>query len=222
MLSKLGLPAMLVACLLLFAAPALAQDATAPTTVPTTEVPAPTTPSSIAGRLETGPVTGPATVSGQTPTRGTQVQLATPPPRPPSVFDPPADSGNGRRVVYSKSKQVVWAYDANNTIIKMHRVSGRQTPNDPAPGTYSVWSRSIRTHSINNPTITWGYMVRFAKGARGGNIGFHEIPYQYGRPVQTVDELGEALSGGCVRQTTEDAIWMWNWAQLGTVVIVTA
>jgi lipoprotein-anchoring transpeptidase ErfK/SrfK len=64
-------------------------------------------------------------------------------------------------------------------------------------------------------------MVRFAKGDRGGNIGFHDIPYQYGRPVQTIDQLGQPLSGGCVRQASADAIWMWNWAQLGTVVIVT-
>ena len=125
--------------------------------------------------------------------------------RPPSPFDPPADGGNGRRVVYSKSKQTVWAYDETNTIIKMHRVSGRQDPNDPTPGTYRVWSRSLRTFSINNPTITWNYMVRFAKGDRGGNIGFHDIPYQYGQPVQTIDQLGEALSGGCVRQAPEDA-----------------
>ena len=225
---------MLVACLLLFAAPAFADDGTStttdPTPVSTTEVPAPTTPAStIAERLETDTIAtistvapiGPATVSGQTPIRGTQVQLTPPPPRPPSVFDPPADGGNGRRVVYSKSKQTVWAYDATNTIIKMHRVSGRQTPNDPAPGTYRVWSRSIRTYSINNPTITWGYMVRFATGAQGGNIGFHEIPYQYGQPVQTIAQLGQPLSGGCVRQAKADAIWMWNWAQLGTVVIVT-
>lgn len=235
--SKLGLPAILVACLLAFAAPAMADDGNSTTTDPspvssidasptsTTEVPATPAPtSSIVERLtsDTIAVLGPATVSGQTPTRGTQVQLATPPPPPPSAFDPPADGGNGRRVVYSKSQQTVWVYDETNTIIKMHRVSGRQDPGDPAPGTYSVWSRSIRTFSVNNPSITWGYMVRFAKGNRGGNIGFHEIPYQYGRPVQSIEQLGQALSGGCVRQTTEDAIWMWNWAQLGTVVIVTA
>ena len=140
---------------------------------------------------------------------------------PPSPFDPPIDGGNGRRVVYSKSQQTVWAYDENNTIIKMHRVSGRQDPRDPLPGTYQVWSRSLRTFSINNPTITWNYMVRFAKGDRDGNIGFHDIPYQYGQPVQTIDQLGQALSGGCVRQAPEDAIWMWNWAQIGTVVVVT-
>ena len=63
-------------------------------------------------------------------------------------------------------------------------------------------------------------MVRFAKGNRGGNIGFHEIPFQYGQPVQSIDQLGDPLSGGCVRQATPDAIWMWDWAQVGTVVVV--
>jgi lipoprotein-anchoring transpeptidase ErfK/SrfK len=232
---KLGLPALLVAVLLLFAAPAFADDSTSTTTTPTPaptpvpgddELPATSPTSTIVEQLNdatsaTIAPMGPATVGGQTPTRGTQVQLSSPPPRPPSVFDPPADGGNGRRVVYSKSQQTVWAYDETNTIIKMHRVSGRQDPGHPTPGVYRVWSRSPRTFAIQNPSITWNYMVRFAKGANGGNIGFHDIPYQYGRPVQSTDQLGEALSGGCVRQASEDAIWMWNWAQLGTVVIVT-
>ncbi len=229
--AKWGLPVIVVAFVLAIAAPVLADgtlagsatstEATTSTTVDTTMPAAPSPGVSTDARLEADaapPVLGPATASGRTPTRGPQVQLAPPPPSP---FDPPADGGNGRRVVYSKSQQTVWAYDESNTIIKMHRVSGRQDPNDPTPGTYRVWSRSIRTFSINNPSITWGHMVRFAKGDRGGNIGFHDIPYQYGRPVQTTDQLGQALSGGCVRQAYEDAVWMWNWAQLGTVVIVT-
>jgi lipoprotein-anchoring transpeptidase ErfK/SrfK len=218
----LGLPAIVIACLLLVAAPVLA-DTPAPdttsaeTSVPTTTDPATTSPSEPLAS-QPGAITGPASTPGALPTRGPQVQLTPPPPSP---FDPPIDGGNGRRVVYSKSQQTVWAYDENNTIIKMHRVSGRQDPRDPLPGTYKVWSRSIRTFSINNPTITWNYMVRFAKGDRDGNIGFHDIPYQYGQPVQTIDQLGQALSGGCVRQASEDAIWMWNWAQIGTVVVVT-
>ena len=232
--AKLGLPVIVVAFLLAIAAPVLADqplagsatttgDTTSSTveTVKTTLPAAPAPGASTEALLDTDaapPVLGPATASGRLPTRGPQIQLAPPPPSP---FDPPADGGNGRRVVYSKSQQTVWAYDETNTIIKMHRVSGRQDPNDPTPGSYRVWSRSLRTFSINNPSITWGHMVRFAKGDRGGNIGFHDIPYQYGRPVQTIDQLGQALSGGCVRQAYEDAVWMWNWAQLGTVVIVT-
>ncbi|RLE17649.1 MAG: hypothetical protein DRJ50_13820, partial [Actinobacteria bacterium] len=148
---------------------------------------------------------GPAAANGQTPSRGTQTQLQPPPPPPTTTtqapWDPfrlPANTGSGRRAVYSKSQQTVWAIDGNNQIIKAHRVSGKQTPLDPPPGTYSVFSRSRYTYSINNPSITWGYMVRFAHGARGGNIGFHEIPFQYGSPVQSLSQLGQPLSGGCV------------------------
>jgi lipoprotein-anchoring transpeptidase ErfK/SrfK len=238
--AKSGLPALAIAFALALTlavgAPALADTGTTtPTTVPpdtttdvttttipvaTTTAPATSTPEPPQPLVAGGGIDA-ATVAGATPTRGTQLQVSPPPPPPPSPFDPPFDGGNGRRVVYSKTQQTVWAYDENNTIIKMHRVSGRLDAGDPSPGVYQVWSRSIRTFAINNPSITWNYMVRFAKGDRGGNIGFHDIPYQYGRPVQTIDQLGQALSGGCVRQASADAIWMWNWAQLGTVVIVT-
>ncbi len=245
--SKLGLSTLAALGLLSIAAPAFADTTVPGTTVPGSTVPASTVPDSdVPGTTipdsdvpESAPssstttslaepvlnglpgvVAGPA-IASRTPIRGTQLQITPPPPPPPSPFDPPANSGWGRRVVYSKSKQTVWAYDERNTIIKMHRVSGRQDPRDPSPGVYRVWSRSLRTFSINNPTITWNYMVRFAKGDRGGNIGFHDIPYQYGRPVQTITQLGQALSGGCVRQAAADAVWMWNWAQIGTVVVVT-
>ncbi len=168
------------------------------------------------------PITGPAAATGITPQRGSQVQLQAPPPPPPAEFELPANSGSGRRAVYSKSLQRVWAVDENNVVIKTHRVSGRLDPLDPRPGVYSVYSRSFSTFAINNPSITWNYMVRFAHGSHDGNIGFHAIPIQYGRPVQTLEQLGQPLSGGCVRQAPEDAIWMWNWAQLGTVVVVLA
>jgi lipoprotein-anchoring transpeptidase ErfK/SrfK len=147
------------------------------------------------------------------------IPLPPPPPTLPPEWILPANSGTGRRVVYSKSRQRVWVVDSAGTMIKTHRVSGRQTPLDPRPGTYHVFSRSRYTYSINNPTIKWGYMVRFAHGAQGGNIGLHEIPTQYGKPVQSVWQLGQALSGGCVRQAIPDAIWMWNWAYIGTKVV---
>jgi hypothetical protein len=168
------------------------------------------------------PIGAPAQATGVTPSRGTQVQLRTPPPPPPADWELPANSGTGRRAVYSKSAQRVWAVDENEVVIKTHRVSGRLDPLDPAPGVYSVYSRSLHTYAIHNPSITWSYMVRFARGNRGGNIGFHEIPFQYGQPVQSIDQLGDPLSGGCVRQATPDAIWMWEWAQVGTVVVVLA
>jgi lipoprotein-anchoring transpeptidase ErfK/SrfK len=163
---------------------------------------------------------------GVTPRRGTQLQVTPTVPPPPTTTTLPADalpgnSGSGRRVVYSKPRQRVWTVEADGTVSKTHLVSGRLTWNQPLPGTYSVFSRSMYTCNIKNPAICWRYMVRFAIGGdEGDNIGFHEIPKKNGVPVQSVSQLGTPLSGGCVRQATPDAIYMWNWAPVGTKVVV--
>jgi lipoprotein-anchoring transpeptidase ErfK/SrfK len=163
---------------------------------------------------------------GATPRRGTQLQVTptVPPPPTTTTLPPtalPANSGSGRRVVYSKPRQRVWTVEADGTVSKTHLVSGRLTYNQPSPGTYSVFSKSMYTCNIKNPAICWRYMVRFAHGGdEGDNIGFHEIPKKNGVPVQSVSQLGTPLSGGCVRQATSDAIYMWNWAPVGTKVVV--
>jgi lipoprotein-anchoring transpeptidase ErfK/SrfK len=163
---------------------------------------------------------------GMTPRRGTQLQVTptVPPPVTTTTLPPdqlPANSGTGRRVVYSKPRQRVWTVEADGTVSKTHLVSGRITYNQPSPGTYSVFSKSMFTCNIKNPAICWRYMVRFAIGGdEGDNIGFHEIPKKNGVPVQSVSQLGTPLSGGCVRQATSDAIYMWDWAPVGTRVVV--
>jgi hypothetical protein len=130
----------------------------------------------------------------------------------------PSHSGSGRRIVYDRAQQRVWAIDAQGRVVKTHRVSGRKQL--PAAGTYHVFSRSLSTYSIDNPAVTWRYMVRFAKGPGGGNIGFHEIPTKRGRPLQSPAQLGQPLSAGCVRQSHADALWIWKWAGVGTKVVV--
>jgi hypothetical protein len=137
---------------------------------------------------------------------------------PPNPYPLPANSGSGRRIVYSRAQQRLWAVDALGIVVKTHRVSGRLY--EPYAGTYHVYSRSLYTNSIADPSIRWRYMVRFTYGPGGGRIGFHEIPNRNGVPLQTYEQLGLPLSGGCVRQTTADALWVWNWAPIGTKVVV--
>jgi hypothetical protein len=136
----------------------------------------------------------------------------------PWVPRPPPDSGSGRRIVYSMYQQRVWLMEDNGYITNTHLVSGRLGL--PGFGVYHVYSKSLSTFATHNPSITWNYMVRFAVGPQGGGIGLHEIPWQYGHPVQTVEQLGQPLSGGCLRQTHDDAVLVWNWAPIGTPVIV--
>jgi lipoprotein-anchoring transpeptidase ErfK/SrfK len=98
-------------------------------------------------------------------------------------------------------------------------VSGSQFANELA-GVYSVYSKSEVATGWNFEADL-PYMVRYQKTDRG-NIGFHQIPIHKsdGTTYQTVDQLGERLSGGCQRQHVLDAIFLWNFADVGTTVIV--
>jgi lipoprotein-anchoring transpeptidase ErfK/SrfK len=141
-----------------------------------------------------------------------------PSPEPHATYPPlPADSGEGRRIVYSRSEQRVWIVESDETVSGSWLVSGRKET--PKPGTYSIYSRS-RWASAGR--VRMEFMLRFVKTS-GKAIGFHAIPVDsHGRPIQSESELGQPRSHGCVRQARADAEHLWNWAPNGTAVRVTA
>ncbi len=131
----------------------------------------------------------------------------------------PADSGTGRRAVFSQSQQRVWLVTGGGHVKRTFLVSGSVTDNLD-PGTYQVFSRSEDAYGIDNSgTMKW--FVRFTRGPSGAAIGFHSIPVFAGAPVQSKADLGTEQSHGCIRQKTVDAKAMWRFAQLGDTVVVT-
>lgn len=130
----------------------------------------------------------------------------------------PAASGSGRRVVFSEGQQRVWLVDEGDEVTRTYLVSGSVYDNLD-PGTYTVYSRSEHATGIDGSTMDW--FVRFTQGQNAA-IGFHDIPDLGGQPVQTADELGTPLSHGCIRQDEDDALAMWDFAPIGTTVVVTA
>lgn len=130
----------------------------------------------------------------------------------------PADSGRGRRVVFSESRQRVWLVSGRQRVKRTYLVSGSIYDNLD-PGTYEVYSRSEQAWGIDDSgSMRW--FVRFARGERAA-IGFHDIPVAGGQQVQTVAQLGTAQSHGCIRQRPADARALWRFAPLGTTVVVT-
>ena len=129
----------------------------------------------------------------------------------------PADSGEGRRIVYSNSGQRVWLVEADGTVADTYLVSGKSGV--PAPGRYEVFSMS-EVAFAGHDDITMSHMVRFAHGENLA-IGFHAIPNDgNGRPLQSEEELGEYRSAGCVRQSPGHAAALFEWAEIGTPVVV--
>jgi len=139
--------------------------------------------------------------------------------KPPARAALPVRSGSGKRIVYGIAAQQIWLVDDTNAATRTYLVSGSKY-DQLEPGTYEVLSKSESTTSWHG-TETMEYMVRFHRGARA-NIGFHDIPVDTstGAEVQTLSELGTPLSDGCIRQDVADAKALWDFAPVGTAVVV--
>lgn len=160
-----------------------------------------------------------------TPTASPTPDPTPPPPEPAPAVAPgpsfpalPGGSGSGRRVVYSNSAQRVWLVEADGSVSNSWLVSGRR--GSPRAGFYKVFSKSRYTSALGG-RVRMEYMVRFARGRRLA-IGFHSIPVtRRGVPIQSEAELGQFRSAGCVRQRYADAVRLWDFAPVGTPVVVT-
>ncbi len=130
----------------------------------------------------------------------------------------PVRSGTGRRIVYANRQQRVWVINEQNEVIRTFLVSGML--GQPGKGTFRVFSKSPTSYSPEFAGVTFRFMTRFAIGRNGGNIGFHEIPVRNNKPMQTVEELGAFKGSGCLRSSTQDAIFIYQWAKIGTKVVV--
>jgi peptidoglycan hydrolase-like protein with peptidoglycan-binding domain len=134
----------------------------------------------------------------------------------------PANSGQGtgKRVVYDRAGQRVWAVDDEERVVRSYLVTGSQYNNE-LPGVHEVYSRSEVSTAWNGQAYL-PLMIRWLDTERGA-IGFHGIPTHIsdGSAYQTDAELGQKLSGGCQRQSNLDAAFLWGFAQIGTTVVVT-
>jgi peptidoglycan hydrolase-like protein with peptidoglycan-binding domain len=132
----------------------------------------------------------------------------------------PENSGSGRRVVYDRAGQRVWAVDADEQIVRSWLVSGSKFSNE-APGTHTVYSKSEMSTAWNGQAFLPN-MIRYQE-TDIGHIGFHGIPRHVSdnSAYQTTEELGTRLSGGCQRQHDLDAAFLWAFADIGTTVVVT-
>jgi len=131
----------------------------------------------------------------------------------------PANSGSGRRLVFERAGQRVWAVSKNDEVIRSWLVSGSKYNNETV-GTHQVYSRSEITTAWNGKAFL-KKMVRWLKTEIGA-IGFHQIPLRRSDNTvyQTEAELGTRLSGGCQRQAKLDADFLWSFAKIGTPVVV--
>lgn len=128
---------------------------------------------------------------------------------------PPAESGEGRRVVYSLSERRVWLVDVSDdgtgeVISDTFRVYPSAV--DPPTGEYEVTSRTAATTGSDGVPVE--HVVVFHVAADGTVFGFS---------AATDGSLPDADSGpqtGAIRQSRADGTTMWRFADAGLAVVV--
>jgi lipoprotein-anchoring transpeptidase ErfK/SrfK len=129
----------------------------------------------------------------------------------------PPNSGTGRRIVYSNAQQRLWLVEANGAVSHSFPVSGRHGL--PSAGVHQVYSK-VPSSPSGDLTLPW--TLRFARSDRGTPIDIHGIPLRPdGSAIEPDSLLGTPQSHGCIRMNQSDAQLVWNWAEVGTTVVVT-
>ncbi|WP_030400249.1 MULTISPECIES: hypothetical protein [unclassified Streptomyces] len=121
----------------------------------------------------------------------------------------PAGSGTGERVVYSVDDDRVWLVGPGNKVRHTFAVTPGSV--DPAPGAYTVTSRSSRITGSDGVLVE--HVVRFTS-AGGVAVGFSAA----------VDDAAakpdpDRPTGG-IRESRADGDAMWEFATIGRPVVV--
>ncbi len=128
----------------------------------------------------------------------------------------PANSGSGRRIVYSNAQQRIWLVEANGQVSHSFLVSGRHGL--PAVGTYHVYAKFV-LEPDGSLFLPW--TLKFDPLPSGGVVNIHGIPLnQQMQPIEPDFLLGTPESHGCLRLSQVNAEFVYNWAPLGTTVVV--
>ena len=129
-----------------------------------------------------------------------------------------AGQGTGKRVVYQRSSQRVWAIDDDEQVVRSYLVSGSRYRNE-VPGWHKVYSRS-------ESALGWDlqadlpYMIRYTQTERG-HIGFrNSIMARLRRKIADHRRTGSTALRRLYRQAPQDAEFLWSFADVGTRVLV--
>ncbi|MET7637532.1 hypothetical protein [Streptomyces sp. NPDC005438] len=129
-------------------------------------------------------------------------------PRKPAAV--PADSGEGRRIVYSLKLQRVWLVGEGEKVTRTYRVTASAV--SPKPGRYQVGTRSA--HITGSDGVPVENVVRFAT-VEGVTIGFSAA---LNGSTAAPDPDGPKTGG--IRESRADGKALWAFASTGTPVYV--
>jgi lipoprotein-anchoring transpeptidase ErfK/SrfK len=120
-----------------------------------------------------------------------------------------------KKIVIKLSEQKLYLYE-NQEVIGEFLVSTGKPGYDTPVGEFMVYNRFERAWSS-----AYGLWMPFWMAvAKDGSFGIHELPEWPGGYKEGLDHLGIAVSHGCIRLGLGPAEIVYNWAEIGTPVVI--
>ncbi|NLG26659.1 MAG: L,D-transpeptidase family protein [Chloroflexi bacterium] len=122
-----------------------------------------------------------------------------------------------KRIVVDLGDQTVTVYENHAVIYKWRCCTGRSTA-PTVPGRYAIQSKLPSAYASK-----WDLDMPYWLGiywAGGSENGFHAVPLLNGRQVLWRSSMGTPCSFGCIVLDTDDAMTLYDWAEMGVAVIV--
>lgn len=129
----------------------------------------------------------------------------------------PANSGSGKRVIVDQNTNTVHLVDARGNLVGSGGMV--DNPSKLPKGTYWIGYKSKSGVDDNSNTLWLPNYTQFS-----GDIGFHKIPVRKttGNPIHDESSLGtnQKTSAGCIRLGSVFSDQLWDFAPIGTKVVV--
>jgi hypothetical protein len=120
-----------------------------------------------------------------------------------------------KKIIINLNEQKLRTYE-NNEMIDEYLVSTGKKGMETPIGEYKVEGKRQRAWS----KMAGLWMPYFMLIEKNKGIGIHELPEWPSGYKEGVDHLGTAVSHGCIRLGVGAAAEVFNWAEVGTLVII--
>ncbi|MEI6587379.1 MAG: L,D-transpeptidase [Candidatus Moraniibacteriota bacterium] len=121
----------------------------------------------------------------------------------------------GKYIDVNLATQIMTTFE-NGVLLDSHLISSGKRGMDTPVGTHKIYNKFPRAYSK-----AYGlYMPYWMAIVSDGKFGIHELPEWPGGYKEGVNHLGIPVSHGCMRLGVGSAETVYNWAEIGTPVIV--
>ncbi len=136
----------------------------------------------------------------------------------PNKTNPNQAQINGKKILVNLKKQEMYLVE-NGVTISTRRISSGKWSTPTPVGTYKT--RNKITVAYSRPYKL--YMEYWMAITPDGKYGLHSLPYwktKKGKLYEGAAHIGTPVSHGCIRQTVADAKSLYEWAPVGTPVVI--